>query len=121
MIKLMSKSLTSKALAVPKTVSLFGVLNNQLETQMQIHRDPLNREEKFQSCSVKGIVRLEKMPMFEQTGSFQVVKKELRYLVVYVTKLNVIEAIAAQGDPQVWVEVEWGGHRKMSKRIKGRP
>ena len=122
LIKLLNKSMvTSKPLAVPKNVGLFGVLNNQLETQMQIHKDSLNREELFQSCSVKGIVRLEKMPMFEQTGSFQVVKKELRYLVVYVTKLNVIEAVASQGDPQVWVELEWGGLRKTSKRIKSRP
>ena len=45
----------------------------------------------------------------------------MRYLVVYVTKLNVIEAIAAQGDPAVWVEVEWGGIRKKSKQIKSRP
>ena len=65
-IRLLSKSLvTTKALAVPKSVNLFGKLNNQLETQLQIHKDALNREEKFQSCSVKGIVRIEKMPKFE--------------------------------------------------------
>ena len=112
---------SSKALAVPKNVSLFGVLNNQLETQLQIHKDPQNREEDFQSCAIKGIVRLEKMPMFEQTGSFQVVKKELRYLVVDVTKLNVIESLAGFGEPHVWVDVEWGGHRKTSRKISGRP
>ena len=88
---------------------------------MQIYKDKSNREELFQSCSVKGIVKLASEPQFQQTGNFQQIKKELRYLVVYVTKLNVIEAIAAQGDPAVWVEVEWGGIRKKSKQIKSRP
>ena len=31
-IKLMTKGITAKMLAVPKSVSLFGVLNSQLET-----------------------------------------------------------------------------------------
>ena len=88
---------------------------------MQIHKDKLNREELFQSCSVKGLVKLASMPKFQQQGDFQVVKKNLRYLVIYVTKLNVIEAIAAQGDPQVWVDVEWGGIRQNSRKIKSRP
>ena len=35
--------------------------------------------------------------------------------------LNVIEAIAASGDPAVWVDVEWGGIRKKSRMIKSRP
>lgn len=93
-IKLLHKGLATRALGVPKSVSLFGVLNNQLETQMQMHRDKLNREELFQSCSVKGVISLAKEPQFQQTGSFQAVKKDLRYLVVYVTKLNVVEAVA---------------------------
>lgn len=88
---------------------------------MQIHPDKLKGDQSFQSCSVKGIVRLEKEPMFQQTGTFQTLKKDLRYLVVYVTKINVIDAISAQGDPQVWVEVEWGGHRTKSRLIKSRP
>ena len=113
--------MTAKALAVPKSVILFGKLNNQLETQLQIHRDPQNREDKFQSCSVKGIVQIEKMPKYEQTGSSQQIKIDLRYLVVYVTKLNVIEAIENFGDPSIWVDVEWGGHRFQSNKIKGRP
>ena len=40
---------------------------------------------------------------------------------VNVQKLNVIDAIAAQGDPEVWAEVEWGGIRFSSRKIKGRP
>ena len=88
---------------------------------MQIHKDKLNREELFQSASVKGLVRLASMPKYQQQGTVQSLKVNMRYLVVYVTKLNVIEAISAAGDPQVWVEVEWGGIRQKSRMIKGRP
>ena len=45
----------------------------------------------------------------------------MRYLVVYVTKINVTEAIAAAGEPEFLVEVEWGGIRQRSARIKRRP
>lgn len=44
----------------------------------------------------------------------------MRYLVIDVRKLNVMEAIQANGDPMVWVEVEWGGVRQSSTPIKGR-
>ena len=66
---------------------------------MQIHKDKLNREELFQSASVKGLVRLASMPKYQQQGTVQSLKVNMRYLVVYVTKLNVIEAISAAGDP----------------------
>ena len=55
-IKLFTKGLRARPLGVPRSVSLFGVLNSQLETSMQIHRDKLNREDRFQSCQVKGLV-----------------------------------------------------------------
>ena len=39
-------------------------------------------------------------------------------MVVEVTKLNVTEAIENFGEPSVWVDVEWGGHRIKSREIR---
>ena len=40
---------------------------------------------------------------------------------VYVTKVNIMEAISGLGEPQFWVEVEWGGIRQKSTMTKARP
>ena len=42
-------------------------------------------------------------------------KKDMQYLVIDVKKVDVMEIVAAQGEPRVWVDVEWGGMRKLSK------
>lgn len=61
------------------------------------------------------------MPKFQQSGTFTNIKKNMRYLVVYVTKVNIMEAISGLGEPQFWVEVEWGGIRQKSTMTKARP
>ena len=67
---------------------------------------------------MKGTVKVALMPKFEQTGELQVISKNLQYLVVHITKVNVFEAIAELGDPVVWTDVEWGGVTKKSRNIR---
>ena len=58
---------------------------------------------------MKGTVKVALMPKFEQTGELQVISKNLQYLVIHITKVNVFEAMSEMGEPSVVTDVEWGG------------
>ena len=108
-----------------KLVNLVNCLNGQLDTQMIIHKPKEAKQSvKQQTANVKGTIKVAIMPKFIQSGQSIEICKFHRYLVVRITKINSVfesRAITELSEPEVWVDVEWGGIRQASKRTKRPP
>lgn len=106
-----------KSIIGTKTISMLGLLNAQLETKMQIHKNP-QEVGHFQSCMIKGRIKVDDKPMFIQYGQTQLISKNSLYLVLNLLQIHASDAFTEYGDPEVWATVNWGGQVLKSKKIK---
>lgn len=84
---------------------------------MQIHKNP-DEVEHFQSCMLKGRIKVESKPMFMQYGQTQMISKNSMYLVLNLLQIHAADAFTEYGDPEIWATVNWGGMVLKSKKIK---
>jgi len=66
-----------------------------------------------------GTIKLGAMPRYTQTGELEIISKREYYLVIFLNKLNVFEALEdTGGEAHVFASIEWAGQVKKTRRIK---